>query len=132
MGTTCAGQWKVRNGHHDKHFSIDCYSLALGSYDIQWLESLGPILLDFRNRTMAFVRNGHHVRWAMEGAAPEPTLLAVEGDLMEELLLCFHALFAELSGLPLEWERCHHTPVAGHRPCRSPPVLLRALVEARA
>jgi hypothetical protein len=29
---------------------------------IQWLESLGPILWDFRNRTMAFVWNGHRVR----------------------------------------------------------------------
>jgi hypothetical protein len=50
----------------DEPFDIDCYRLALGTYDmvlgIQWLESLGPILWDFRNRTMAFVWNGHRVR----------------------------------------------------------------------
>jgi hypothetical protein len=32
-------------------FTIDCYELPLGSYDmvlgVQWLESLGPILWDF-------------------------------------------------------------------------------------
>jgi hypothetical protein len=44
-------------------FVINCYGSSLGSYDmvlgVQWLESPGPILGDFDNRTMAFVRNGH-------------------------------------------------------------------------
>jgi hypothetical protein len=96
----------------DEQFSIDCYGLALGSYDmvlsVQWLESLGPILWDLHNRTMAFVRNGHRMRWTMEGASQQPALLAAKGDLMEELLLRFDSLFIEPSGLPPERERCHH------------------------
>jgi hypothetical protein len=44
----------------DEQFFIDCYGLALGSYgmvlDVQRLESLGPILRDFCNRTMPSVR----------------------------------------------------------------------------
>jgi hypothetical protein len=51
----------------DEAFSLDCYGLMLGTYDmvlgVQWLESLGPILWDFQQRTLAFVRNGHHVVW---------------------------------------------------------------------
>jgi hypothetical protein len=35
-------------------------------------------------------------------------LRAAEGDLMEELLLRFDALFVEPYGLPPEQERCHH------------------------
>jgi hypothetical protein len=42
---------------------IDCYGLALGSYEMvlgdQWLESLGPILWDFGRWVLQFVRNGH-------------------------------------------------------------------------
>jgi hypothetical protein len=48
-----------------EQFQIDCYGLALGSYemaiDVQWLGSLGPILWDFGRRTLAFVRKGHRV-----------------------------------------------------------------------
>jgi hypothetical protein len=47
-------------------FTIDCYGLSLGSYDmvlgVQWLESLGPILWDFKHHTLSFERNGHTVR----------------------------------------------------------------------
>jgi hypothetical protein len=46
-------------------FLVNCYMLALGSYDmvlrVQWLESLGLILWDFDCCTMAFVRGGHKV-----------------------------------------------------------------------
>jgi hypothetical protein len=42
----------------DNEFIIDCYDLALGSYrmvlGVQWLESLGPILCDFKNCTLSF------------------------------------------------------------------------------
>jgi hypothetical protein len=42
-------------------FSITCYGLALGSFDmvlgVQWLKSLGPALWDFQRRMMVFVRN---------------------------------------------------------------------------
>jgi hypothetical protein len=59
---------------NNEQFFIDCYGLALGSYDmvldVQWLESLGLILWDFHNRAMTFVQNGHRMRWTMEGAKP--------------------------------------------------------------
>jgi hypothetical protein len=49
----------------DEQFNIDCYDLTMGSYhmvlNVQWLESLRPILWDFCNRTIQFVRNGHRV-----------------------------------------------------------------------
>jgi hypothetical protein len=39
-------------------FTIDYYGLSLGSYDmvlgVQWLESLGLFLWDFKNRTLSF------------------------------------------------------------------------------
>jgi hypothetical protein len=47
-------------------FTIDYNGLSLGSYDmvrVQWLESLGPVLWDFKNRTPSFERNGRTVRW---------------------------------------------------------------------
>jgi hypothetical protein len=45
-----------------KVFIIESYGLELAAYNmvlgVQWLESLGLILWDFGQRTMAFVRNG--------------------------------------------------------------------------
>jgi hypothetical protein len=94
-------------------FRIDCYGLALESFDtvlgVQWLESLGPILWDFSHRTMAFVRNGRHICWTAEEAGDGPAkLFTVEADLMEELLGQFSAVFAPLQGLPPTRQRCHH------------------------
>jgi hypothetical protein len=57
---------------------------------------------------MVFMRNGHRVRWTMEGATPQPSLFAAEGDLMEELHLRFTSLFVEPNDLPTERERCYH------------------------
>jgi hypothetical protein len=40
-------------------FIIACYGPSLGSYetilDVQWLESLGPVLWDFTHRTLSFL-----------------------------------------------------------------------------
>jgi hypothetical protein len=99
---------------HGEHFSIDCYELALGSYDmvlgVKWLESLGPILWDFRRGTLAFIRGGHRVVWSTTSSRPVPssrtTLLAVEGDLMNMLLQEFEGLFQEPIGLP---PACSHS-----------------------
>jgi hypothetical protein len=93
---------------HGKCFTIDCYRLALGSYDmvlgVQWLESLGPILWDFRRGTLAFVHDGHRVVWSATSPRPAPSslamLLVVEGDLMNTLLQEFEGLFQEPTGLP--------------------------------
>jgi hypothetical protein len=111
-------------------FTIDCYGLSLGSYDmvlgVQWLESLGPVLWDFKNRTLSFERNGHTVRWSAS-APPEPlgpAIAAASGDVMGELLLCFAPLFAEPTGLPPHRQRFHQirllpgTPPVAVRPYR--------------
>jgi hypothetical protein len=94
-------------------FTIDYYGLSLGSYDmvlgVQWLESLGLFLWDFKNRTLSFERNGHTVRWSAS-APPEPlgpAIAAASGDVMGELLLRFTPLFAELTGLPPQRQHCH-------------------------
>jgi hypothetical protein len=68
---------------HGEQFHIDCYGLPLGSFDmvlgVQWLESLGPILWDFRRDTLAFVHNGHRVLWttAASGSIPPPPPVSV-------------------------------------------------------
>jgi hypothetical protein len=97
----------------DEAFSLDCYGLTLGTYDmvlgVQWLESLGPMLWDFRRRTLAFVQNGHHVVWmAAVPQAPQPCLLAALTELLEDLLAAFDDLFAEPTRLPPQRQRCHH------------------------
>jgi hypothetical protein len=51
-----------------------------------------------------FIRNGHHVLWATVASGSTiplpPSLLSAEGELMEELLHEFLALFQEPTGLP--------------------------------
>jgi hypothetical protein len=111
-------------------FIINYYGLALGSYDmvlgIQWLESLGPILWDFKNCTISFVRHGRAVRWSAS-APPEllgPTIAAASGEVLEELLLRFVVLFTKPTGLPPQRQRCHQirllpgTPPVAVRPYR--------------
>jgi hypothetical protein len=39
---------------------------------------------------------------------PQPLLLIAEGDVMEEFLLHFNALFTEPTGLPPPWNHWHH------------------------
>jgi hypothetical protein len=55
-------------------FSLDCYRLASGSYDmvfdVHWLESLGPILWDFCSRMIrscmtAMVCSGQRPAWPL-------------------------------------------------------------------
>jgi hypothetical protein len=113
----------------NESFIVDCYGLALGSYKmvlgVQWLESLGPMLWDFTRRLLSFVHNGHQVCWATTDAmAGALTLLATEGDIMEDLLLCYEGLFATPTGLPPQRSRCHQirllpgTPSVVVRPYR--------------
>jgi hypothetical protein len=75
-----------------KPFVIDCYGLALGSYEmvlgVQWLASLGPILWDFGTQPMSFIRNRHTIKWSAL-ASPGHVDLAVAfatADVLEELL----------------------------------------------
>jgi hypothetical protein len=107
-------------------FSIDCYELALGAYDmvlrVQWLESLGSILWDFGRRTMAFVRHGHRVLWQTTKTPPaSPVLMATDADLMGDLLDNFTDLFVEPSGLPPPRDRCHEIRLLPG----TPPVVVR-------
>jgi hypothetical protein len=108
----------------NEQFIIDYYGLSIGSYDmvlrVQLLESLGPVLWDFTSRTIAFVRNGHHVLWTAVGSpTPSPYLAAVSADPMEDLLQSFASLFDTPTGLPPPQDRQHRirlvprtTPVA--------------------
>jgi hypothetical protein len=80
-------------------FHVDCYSLALASFDmvlgVQWLESLGPILWDFGRRTMAFVRDDRRICWTAADTRERPTtLMMVKVDLMDDLLSQFPLLFS--------------------------------------
>lgn len=94
-----------------EQFDITCYGLALGSYDmvlgIQWRESLGPILMDFSHRTMAFRRGGRAIMWSATSPATGPVLTAVEPDHMNALLDSFRELFAPPLGLPPQRQRSH-------------------------
>lgn len=92
-------------------FSLDCYSLNLGSFDmllgVQWLGSLGLILWDFSKHTIAFVHNGHRVIWSAASSSPRALLDTVTPNLMAKLLHEFAPLFAEPTGLPPQRSRCH-------------------------
>jgi hypothetical protein len=86
-------------------FDVDIHGLALGLFDVvlgvQWLESLGPILWDFTNCTIAFVRNGRRVQWTMAGmTSPTPSLAAASVDLLLDLLQEFSSMFQDPTGLP--------------------------------
>jgi hypothetical protein len=96
----------------NEQFIIDCYGLPIDSYDmvlgVQWLESLGPVLWDFASRTIAFLRNGHHVLWTAAGSpTPSPCLDVVSVDLVEDLLQSFASLFDTPTDLPQPCDRQH-------------------------
>jgi hypothetical protein len=66
------------------------------------------MLWDFASRTIAFVRNGHHVLWIAAGSpTPSPCLAAVSANLIEDLLQSFASLFDTPTGLPPPWDRQH-------------------------
>jgi hypothetical protein len=114
----------------DEPFIIACYGLSLGSYEmilgVQWIESLGPVLWDFTQRTLSFCRDGRKIHWS--AAVPleplGPAVAAVADDVLGDLLLQFEPLFAEPSGLPPQRHRCHQirlvpgTPPVAVRPYR--------------
>jgi len=79
------------------------YNVVLGT---QWLASLGPILWDFRARTMTFKRNTRDVCWhGMAGpAAPDLRATTASATLLDELL----DSFAEPHGLPPPRSRDHN------------------------
>jgi hypothetical protein len=62
---------------------------------------------DFGRRTMAFMRDGHHILWcAADARGPQPCLHAMSIVMMAELLH-FESVFAEPKGLPSQRGRSH-------------------------
>lgn len=57
----------------DEEFAIDCYAIPLEEFDlvlgVQWLETLGPLLWDFTNKTILFHCGGRKVTWEGLGCA---------------------------------------------------------------
>jgi hypothetical protein len=87
----------------DEPFSLDCFGLMLGSYEmvlgVQWLESLGPILWDFTARTIIFVWNGHRVCGQATEPRGVPPLMSINCEALEDLLCHFDGVFTKLVGL---------------------------------
>jgi hypothetical protein len=74
---------------------------------VQCLKSLGPILWDFQQCMLAFVRNGHHVLWTAIGAPDlHLSLLTPSAELLDDLLLTFDTVLTEPTGLPPLRQRC--------------------------
>lgn len=70
-------------------FTIDCYSMPLGSFDmilgVSFLKKLGPILWDFDDLSMVFWRHGRRVQWNGIGSnhwghLPTGRIYSVHGD----------------------------------------------------
>jgi hypothetical protein len=115
-------------------FVVDCYTLPLEGFDvilgIQWLQSLGRIMWDFKALSMAFVREGRSVRFIGCGGTP-CSLYSVQltDNLLDTLLTAYVDIFDEPRGLPPQRQHDHKmhllpgtTPVAV-RPYRYPQLL---------
>jgi hypothetical protein len=59
--------WLLRSPSAREAFSIDCFALDLGGFDlvlgVQWLRTLGPIVWDFDALAMSFWYNGRSHHW---------------------------------------------------------------------
>jgi hypothetical protein len=66
-------------------FMIECYRLALGSYEmvlgVQWLKALSPILWDFGQRILSRVKDSNLIlRTTIDAASMPPKLMVTTGD----------------------------------------------------
>lgn len=98
-----------------EHFSMDYYTIPLDEFgvvlDVQWLCMVGPILWDFDRFTMSFWCVDHRVTWQGKASKKIASVHAcTERDLVTDLLLEFHDLFAEPVGLPPRCDGDHRIP----------------------
>jgi len=98
-------------------FCVDIYIIPLAGYELvlgcQWLCTLGPVLWDFKLKTMTFWQDAHRVRWHGVGSTPLPMLSALATvDILERLLQEFSDLFAEPTGLPPQRHLDHRIHLA--------------------
>jgi hypothetical protein len=94
----------------DEVFAVDCYMILLDNWDmvlgITFLWTLGPILWDFDDLCMDFMRGGHCMFWRGIGSQQfdiQSTRLYVvhaEQPLLDTLLTSYDDMFAEPQGLP--------------------------------
>ena len=61
----------------DEEFSINCFSISLGEFDLilgfDFLRTLGPVLWDCENLSMAFTRAGRRILWTGLGSSSDDT-----------------------------------------------------------
>jgi hypothetical protein len=110
-------------------FRVDLFVMPLAGCDLvlgtHWMATLGPIVWDFTDRTMAFQQEGRTVCW--RGVAPPtaPALHATRTDdsLLDGLLTAFGDVFTEPTGLPPQARpRPRHCPKARRTSCGGPPL----------
>ncbi|WVZ90129.1 hypothetical protein U9M48_036459 [Paspalum notatum var. saurae] len=97
-----------------------CYGIGLGEFNlilgVDFLQTLGPILWDFKAMRMAFTRGDWRVQWDVLGSChdtlPGPAVrmatVVPEQPLLDNLLQQFDAVFREPQGLPLARPYDHH------------------------
>jgi len=95
-----------------EEFSISCFGISLGEFDLilgfEFLKTLGPVLWDCANLSVAFTRARRHILWKGLGSpcddTREPKVRAVctssDQPLLDRLLLQFGSVFDEPRGLP--------------------------------
>jgi hypothetical protein len=110
----------------DEAFSIDCFALDLGGFDlvlgIQWLRMLGPIVWDFGALAMSFWYNGCSHYWTgLSSRGVAAHAIADPCAVLEELLQSYQDIFEEPRGLPLLRRHDHRI----HLLPSSPPVAVR-------
>jgi hypothetical protein len=88
-----------------KHLSTNVYVLPMDGFNIvlgvQWLHTLGSIVWDFGSLMMAYLRQGHTVRWTGVGRkSPRYTIVTAPCALLDSHLESFSDIFEEPCGLP--------------------------------
>jgi hypothetical protein len=102
--------WCMQGDVQGESFSVDCYTLPLEGFDIilgvQWLQSLGTVMWDFKALSMGFVHEGRSVRFIGYGGTP-CTLHSMQptDNVLDILLVAYTDIFDEPRGL---LPQCHH------------------------